>query len=144
MGFELNKYSGTAMVERSCVMTIPERIRTLSDAELEDFPLGVARLALDGTILFFNRAELALMNRKKEDTEGKNFFRDVAPCTAVKSHQGRFSAFVANAEAGSETFDFFYPFGFGEKHVTITMVRRRADEHAIFIVTDFSSDTRVG
>jgi photoactive yellow protein len=124
-------------------MTIHEQILTMTDADLEAFPLGVARLDLQGTILFFNHAELALMNRKKEETEGLNYFRDVAPCAAVKEHQGRFGEFAATAEARSETFEFFYPFGFGNKRVTITMVRRRADEDTIFIVTEFSHETTV-
>ncbi len=83
------------------------------------------------------------MNRKKDETEGRNFFRDVAPCTAVKAHQGRFNEFAAAAQVRSETFGFSYPFGFGNKQVTITMVRRTAAEDFIFIVTEFSRETSI-
>ena len=39
---------------------------------------------------------------------GKNFFKDVAPCTSVKEFRGRFDALVQKNQPGRETLDFVF------------------------------------
>ncbi len=117
-------------------MTIDDRIDALNDDELADFPLGIARLALDGTVLLFNRAEEIFANRRADETIGLNYFRDVAPCAAVRDFQGRFTAIAEGPPRASASFNFTYPFWLGDQRVTITLVRRGADPQFIYVVTE--------
>jgi photoactive yellow protein len=54
------------------------------------FPLGITRLDRNGNVLFNDKAEARFANRRAEETVGLNYFREVAPCTAVKHFQARF------------------------------------------------------
>jgi len=121
-------------------VTIDDRIAELDDDELAKFPLGVARLDLDGTVLLFNRAEEVFANRRSHDTVGLNYFQDVAPCSAVRQFQGRFVAFAQSPSLGSESFAFSYPFWMGDRRVTITLVRRAKDPQFIYIVTEMQTE----
>jgi photoactive yellow protein len=111
-----------------------EQIPTMSEAELAALPLGVIRLDRAGTILSYNDAE-AKPARRSARAVGLNFFRDVAPCTAVKEFQGRFNNFITQSANRSEPFSFLFRFGWGgEREVTITMVKRNSPEERIYIV----------
>ncbi len=67
---------------------------------------------------------------------GRNFFRDVAPCTAVKDFQGRFNEFVQTTGNRIESFDFLMKFVWGDRLVTITMVKRAVPAESIFLVVN--------
>ncbi|GAC1310640.1 MAG: hypothetical protein NVSMB21_18870 [Vulcanimicrobiaceae bacterium] len=107
----------------------------LSSEELDRFPTGVVTLARDGTILRYNRAESALSRLKPHEVVGRNFFTDVAPCTAVKDFQGRFEAFAADAGSGVERFDWVFMFRWGRQDVTITLLRRERRPEIHLVVT---------
>ncbi|GAC1616733.1 MAG: hypothetical protein NVS4B13_10390 [Candidatus Elarobacter sp.] len=101
-----------------------DRIFTLNRAELDAYPDGVITLARDGKIVRYNRTEAQLSRRNQDDTIGLNFFRDVAPCTAVQDFQGRFDAFAQKTDSGVERFDFTFRFAWGTQAVGITMIRK--------------------
>ena len=122
--------------EDARLLTIVDRIADLTDDQLADFPLGIARLGLDGTVLSFNKAEEIFANRRADDTIGLNYFRDVAPCAAVREFHGRFIALAEGPPGASESFAFTYPFWLGDRRVTITLVRRSADPQFIHVVTE--------
>ena len=67
---------------------------------LDALPFGAIQLSGDGTITAYNRGESALSGLAPKDVIGKNFFRDVAPCTAVQEFGGRFQALCAGGDAG--------------------------------------------
>jgi photoactive yellow protein len=94
---------------------------TLSDAELDLLPVGTILLDGEGTILRYNETEASLSRHAREEVLGKNFFRDVAPCTRVREFQGRFEEGVA---AGELDVTFGYRFRFPDdriKDVTVSM-----------------------
>lgn len=115
--------------------TIEEQILALSEADLETFPLGIIRLDRSGTILHYNRAEAELA-RQTTPTVGLNFFRDVAPCTAVKDFQGRFDDFVATPGSRIEQFSFLFRFAWGNRRVNISLVRRSGSPESFYIVVN--------
>jgi photoactive yellow protein len=119
------------------VAAIEDRISTLNESELETFEHGITRLDSTGTVRVFNKAEERFASRKAEDTIGLNFFREVAPCAAVRDFQGRFDEFAAAPELTSKTFGFIYPFWLGHKQVKITMVRRPSEPENVYLVTEF-------
>lgn len=96
----------------------------LSGAELDELPVGVIQLDRDGTVLQYNETESSLARLSQSDVVGRNFFREIAPCTAVRDFQGRFDEGV---EAGDLDTTFAYRFRFPDdrvKDVTITMSYR--------------------
>ena len=60
---------------------------------IDELPIGLLVLDERGIIQRFNRYEQQLSGRSREDTIGRSFFSDVAPCTSdielgPKFHQG--------------------------------------------------------
>lgn len=114
---------------------IEERIFTMDRAELDAYPHGVITLDRSAKILRYNRAEALLARRDQDTTVGLNFFRDVAPCTAVQDFMGRFETFAAKKDSGVERFDFTFRFAWGQQDVGITMVRKTGVEDINMLVT---------
>ena len=114
---------------------IEERIFTMDRAELDAYPHGVITVDRSAKILRYNRAEALLARRDQETTIGLNFFRDVAPCTAVQDFMGRFEAFAQKRDSGVERFDFTFRFAWGQQDVGITMVRKTGVEDINMLVT---------
>ena len=95
----------------------------LSEEQIDALPFGLIAVDPDGTIEQYNSYESRLARLPKERVIGRNFFRDVAPCTAVQAFQGRFDRFVAEGGDGSESFEFLFKFPFGVQNVNITFLR---------------------
>lgn len=100
-----------------------QAIFDLPEGEIDDLPFGLIVVDHEGTIEQYNSYESRLSRLPKERVIGRNFFRDVAPCTAVQGFQGRFERFAAEPGDGAESFDFRFPFAFGTQHVSITFLR---------------------
>jgi len=64
-------------------------------SRLERLPFGAVMVDVSGKILKYNSAEGQITGRKPEDVIGKNFFKDVAPCTQGHQFQGKFTEGVA-------------------------------------------------
>ena len=107
----------------------------LSAAEIDSLPFGYIALAPDGTIRKYNRYEADLARRDPQEVLGKNFFRDVAPCTQVKEFEGRFRDFVdGTLVAPTLAFDFEFTFQHGTQKVRIAFVRSPLEKEVIVTV----------
>lgn len=106
----------------------------MSKADLDALPIGVVTLAADATVVRYNRTESELARKNAESVIGTNFFRDVAPCTAVPEFQGRFNE-LAGKPFGIVNFDYRFKFPWGDKHVHVTFVKQRGrDEIDVLVV----------
>lgn len=76
---------------------------------LDALPFGVIQLTDNGMICFYNRAEAEMAGRDPARTIGKNFFRDVAPCSDVPQFRGRFDEGIRHGIL-DETFIFNFDF----------------------------------
>ncbi|HEX7154676.1 MAG TPA: PAS domain-containing protein [Thermoanaerobaculia bacterium] len=92
----------------------------LSNKELDGLPFGAIQLSAEGTVLRFNEYEANLSNRRAPDTVGRNFFREVAPCTNVREFYGRFRDGI-NAGALNVTFDYRFAFKQAPRDVRVTL-----------------------
>lgn len=112
-----------------------EELLGLTAAEIDALPFGYVALAPDGTIRKYNRYEADLARRDPGEVLGKNFFREVAPCTQVQEFEGRFRTFV-DTEGGepSLSFDFEFTFRHGTQKVRIGFVRSPLDKEVIMTV----------
>ena len=95
-----------------------ERIQSYSEQQLDSLPFGAICLDREGKILSFNQAEVDLSGRKKENVLGKNFFREVAPCTNVQDFAGRFRDGVARGELHT-TFPYVFDYQMDPRKVAL-------------------------
>ncbi|WP_298956228.1 histidine kinase dimerization/phosphoacceptor domain -containing protein [uncultured Methylobacterium sp.] len=105
------------------------RLDALTPDQIDDLDQGVIQLDPEGTILIYNRAESRFSGRTPERVIGRNFFRDVAPCTRLPHFYGRFRDGVRRG-ALDETFTFVYGFDPKPMRMRITLCRSgRADRY---------------
>lgn len=100
-----------------------DKAMTLTGGDLDALPFGVIVVGRDGTILEYNAYERSLAGMGDRTIIGLNFFRDVAPCTAVREFEGRFERFIDSHETSIEPFQFVFPFPRGPQHVAVIFVR---------------------
>lgn len=100
-----------------------EKALTLTGGDLDALPVGIIVVARDGTILEYNAYERALAGIGERPIAGLNFFRDVAPCTAVQDFEGRFAGFLDSHDTSIEPFQFVFPFKSGAQRVSVIFVR---------------------
>jgi photoactive yellow protein len=95
-------------------------IDSMDQHDLDRLPHGAIQLSTDGTVLKFNAYESKLANLTKESVIGKNFFKQVAPCTDVKEFYGRFRE-GARAKNLHENFRYHFAFKQNPRDVTVTL-----------------------
>jgi len=109
----------------------------LSEEEIDALPFGLISVDHDGKIKQYNTYESRLARLSKERVIGRNFFRDVAPCTAVQEFMGRFQRFVREDGDAAESFDYVFPFAFGRQHVNITFLRSSKNRQIKILVNRY-------
>jgi photoactive yellow protein len=97
-----------------------KQVHTLSSQELDQLPYGAIRLDKEGKILSYNRYESTISGVAKDRALGRNFFKDIAPCTDVKEFHGRFKEGIARKKL-HEKFRYHFPFKKNPKTVLITL-----------------------
>lgn len=101
--------------------SIAAEVGLLTAAELDALPFGAIQLDAQGFVLSYNKAEEKLSGRRREEVVGKNFFRDIAPCTRVQRFYGAFQTGVERRSL-NEVFDFTFRFPGGARDVRIRMI----------------------
>lgn len=91
--------------------------------DIDSLPFGVIVVDRTGTILKYNVYESEMAGFARERVVGRNFFHDVAPCTAIKDFEGRFETFLTSQDTSVEPFEFIFPFVRGAQRVTILFAR---------------------
>ena len=112
----------------------------LPEGEIDRLPFGLISVDAAGTIEQYNAYESRMSRLSKERVVGRNFFTDVAPCTAVKEFQGRFERFAAEAGDGAESFDFTFRFAFGLQIVNITFLRSSKNRQIKILVNRYDEE----
>jgi photoactive yellow protein len=108
---------------------------------IDELPFGAIVIDPDGTIRAYNEYETRLSRLEREAVLGKNFFRDVAPCTAVQAFEGRMRTFLETSDRVSESFDYFFPFAHEAVTVEITFLRLRQQGQILIAVERESAPT---
>lgn len=112
-----------------------ESIDRMSEAQLDELPFGAIRLDKDGKILSYNMTESKLTGRDPKRVIGRNFFRDVAPCTNVQGFAGRFREGVAKGDM-HVIFPYRFDFEMAPRDVTVTLFYSRQTETAWVFVRE--------
>ena len=111
------------------------RLADLTPAQLDELPLGAVVINAAGTISAYNSYEAEMAHLDAKRVIGRNFFRDIAPCTAVKEFEGRMREFMRSKEQVSESFDYFFPFAHAPIDVMITFLKM-PDRKSILIAIE--------
>lgn len=111
----------------------PDDLSHMSPGEIDALPFGYIALSPEGVIRKYNRYEADLARKDPKDVLGKNFFRDVAPCTQVREFEGRFRELVED-DLSTLSFDFDFKFRHGTQNVRIGFVRSPLDKEVIVTV----------
>jgi len=69
-------------------------LNRMAEKDIDKLAFGAIELDRNGTVLRYNAAEGAITGRNPAQVIGKNFFRDVAPCTSKPAFKGVFDAGV--------------------------------------------------
>jgi len=104
-----------------------ERAKRLHGEDLDVLPFGVIVVDKDGTVVEYNAYEREMAHMGTRPVVGLNFFRDIAPCTAIQEFQGRFRDFLTSNETSIEPFEFLFPFSRGPQKVNVVFVRLAND-----------------
>jgi photoactive yellow protein len=97
-----------------------EMIDNLTVEQLDELPYGIIQLDAHGTVLKFNTYESQLASMAKEAVLGRNFFKEVAPCTDVQDFYGRFEVGVKAKELRTE-FRYHFKFKQNPRDVIINL-----------------------
>lgn len=88
---------------------IENTLSSMKEGDLDNLAFGAIQLDADGNILQYNAAEGDITGRDPKAVIGKNFFKEVAPCTDSKDFSGRFKEGVKNGDLNTMfeyTFDY--------------------------------------
>jgi len=97
---------------------LTSEIDGLTEDQIDGLPFGAIQLDTSGKILTYNMYEAGMAGLDRGGVIGKNFFIDVAPCTAVQEFYGRFQRGVRMRVLHE---NFRYHFAFKHKPVDVTI-----------------------
>jgi len=111
-------------------------LKELSPEDFDAMAFGAIQLDQEGKVLAYNRWEANLARRKPSDVIGKNFFKDIAPCTDVAAFRGRLDNLAAKGES-TYLLDFDFAFPWGKRRVRVRFLVEPDGNRWVF-VTDVS------
>lgn len=98
----------------------------LTAREVDQLAFGAVQLDARGTILQYNAAEASITGRNQKDVIGKNFFRDVAPCTNSPTFRGAFDKGVREDNLNT-MFEYVFDHNMAPTKVKIHMKKAISD-----------------
>lgn len=106
--------------------SVLSRLDNLDRGDVDNLDYGAVKVDDEGKILLYNRYESELAGVDPSTAEGKNFFKEIAPCTNNKLFLGKFQKGV---EANELNMAFNYTFTYKMKptNVSIQMIRSDKD-----------------
>ncbi|MBC8167896.1 MAG: photoactive yellow protein [Bryobacteraceae bacterium] len=92
-------------------------------SEIDKLPCGAIQLDHRGHILFYSAAESKITGRAATTMVGKNFFKEVAPCTDTPAFYGEFLKVV---QTGTHQASFLYTFDYQMEPIQVSVFMARA------------------
>lgn len=99
----------------------------LTAHEVDQLAFGAVQLDGKGTIMQYNSAEARITGRDQKAVIGRNFFRDVAPCTGTPTFKGVFDKGVREGNLNT-MFEYVFDYNMSPTKVKIHMKKSIADE----------------
>jgi photoactive yellow protein len=98
-------------------------LNRMAEKDIDKLAFGAVELDKNGTVLRYNAAEGAITGRSPAAVIGKNFFREVAPCTSKPAFKGVFDAGVRNGDLNTM---FEYVFDYQMKPTKVKVHMKKA------------------
>ena len=98
-------------------------LNRMAEKDIDKLAFGAIELDRTGTVLRYNAAEGAITGRNPAAVIGKNFFRDVAPCTSKPAFKGVFDAGVRDGDLNTM---FEYVFDYQMKPTKVKVHMKKA------------------
>ena len=126
------------------VISVPIEDLTHIPAEyFNDLPYGVIQLKGEGTVVGYNQTEASLSKLDPARVVGKNFFRDIAPCTAVKEFGGELARMRSLRSNGRSELRFVFKFPHGAMLVHVAMVYEAASDTTVLLVKPLAKESDI-
>ncbi len=112
---------------------IENSLAKMNESDLDNLAFGAIQLDGDGNILQYNAAEGDITGRDPKEVIGKNFFKEVAPCTDSPEFFGKFKEGVA---AGNLNTMFEYTFDYQMTPTKVKVHMKKAlagDSYWVFV-----------
>lgn len=112
---------------------IENKLSNMSDGQIDGVAFGAIQLDGEGKIIKYNAAEGDITGRDPSKVIGKNFFRDVAPCTNSPQFKGKFDEGVKNNNLNTM---FEYTFDYEMKPTQVKVHMKKAltgDSYWVFV-----------
>jgi photoactive yellow protein len=106
---------------------IENNLANMSDEDLDQLAFGAIQLDASGKVLQYNAAEGGITGRDPKSVIGKNFFKEVAPCTQSKEFQGRFQEGVKNDNLHT-MFEYVFDYKMQPTKVKVHMKKALVDD----------------
>jgi photoactive yellow protein len=116
------------------------KVNSISEEELDSLPYGVIQLDAEGAVLRYNAFEAGLSGLARQKVVGKNFFKQVAPCTDIQQFYGRFRDGVAAGQLHC-TFRFYFAFERSPRDVSVSLFYNERDKTIWVLVQPFEGKT---
>lgn len=111
---------------------LAERLRDASEADLHRAAFGILRLDERGLVTFYNRFEQRFSGRAPEETIGRSFFDEVAPCTGSRCFQGRFKRGLVEGKL-DVTFSYTFTYRIRPTLVSVRLLIDRPQEGWVLV-----------
>jgi len=105
---------------------LEESLGTLTQEDMDALSFGAVEVDRNGVILRYNRAEGEITGRNPRDTLGKNFFKEVAPCTDSVEFSGRFAAGVKDGNLNA-MFEYTFDYEMRPTKVKVQLIKGSAN-----------------
>lgn len=106
--------------------SVISRLDSLDRSDVDSLDYGAVKVDDSGKILLYNRYESDLAGVDPSTAEGKNFFKEIAPCTNNKLFFGKFTKGV-EADELNLAFNYTFTYKMKPTNVSVQMVRSDKD-----------------
>lgn len=112
---------------------IENKLANMGDGDLDGLAFGAIQLDANGKILQYNSAEGDITGRDPKSVIGKNFFKEVAPCTDSPEFEGRFREGVKSGDLNT-MFEYTFDYKMAATKVKVHMKKAlTGDSYWIFV-----------
>lgn len=115
-----------------------EDLSHLSPEEIDRLPFGYVSLDPEGIVLRFNAHESRRSGLDPREVVGRDFFREVAPCTSVQAFAGRYERMVRGEGPTAERFRYVFRFRGSERLVQVFLSYIPSKAEGMIVVRELS------
>lgn len=98
----------------------------------DQLAFGAIKLDGEGKVLSYNAAEGAITGRDPKSVLGKNFFKDVAPCTSTPEFLGKFQEGVKSGNL-NVLFEYVFDYNMKPTKVKVHMMKGLVKDDGYYI-----------